>query len=285
MKKSTAGTLLVLPAAALIVLIMILPLFYTVFCSVSNMDYMQFGGLVGLRNFQKIFADPNTFYSLFITVIITFATVVLSMLGGTLLAVWADKKSRAFAYVIEIIGLIPWVTSMVVSGLLWKWILDGDMGLLNYLLSRIGIGKLSMLSSKTPAILATILVMSWRTIGYSMVMVLGGLKGLPGGLLEAGAVDGASERQIFWKIKVPLLKTPLLISFVVLTMSNFNNMTIPLVLTSGGPGNATNVISLMMYKMGFNYYQFGPACALAIVVFALNILLVAVYIKAMRYKL
>lgn len=276
---------MILPALAVIVLIMILPMFYTVFCSLSNMDYMNWGGLVGLDNFRNVLCDPDTYHALGITIVITFFSVILAMIGGTLLAIWADKKNRLVAYVIEILGLIPWVTSMVVSGLLWKWILDGDMGLLNYALSRLGLEKINILSNKSSAVLATILVMAWRTVGYAMVMVLSGLKGLPASLLEAGAVDGANGRQIFWKIKVPMLKTPLLISFIVLTMSNFNNMTIPLVLTSGGPGNATNVISLMMYKMGFNYYQFGPACALALVVFALNIVLTAIYIKAMRYKI
>jgi ABC-type sugar transport system permease subunit len=117
-----------------------------------------------------------------------------------------------------------------------------------------------------------------------MVMILAGLKGISGDLIEAAQVDGANGRQVFWRVKLPMIKTPALISSVVLTMSNFNNNTIPMVLTSGGPANATNVITLNLYRVGFTYFQFGKACALAFVVFTINILLVVFYVKAVRYE-
>ncbi len=285
MKRKMEGPLLVTPATFLIVMIMVVPLFYTIFCSLSKMDYMQYGGFIGLKNYIQVLTSASTWQSLLTTLVITFAGVVISLVLGSLLAIWVDKKRGMFAYLIELIGLIPWVISMVVAALLWKWVMDGDMGLFNYLRNLLGLENIYVFLKKDSAVMMTIFVMAWRTIGYSMVMILAGLKSLPREVIEAAQVDGANAFKTFWKIKLPMIKTPALISSVVLTMSNFNNVTIPLVMTSGGPGNATNVISLELYKMGFNYYQFGPASALSLLVFAINILFVVVYIKAVKYDL
>jgi ABC-type sugar transport system permease subunit len=103
--------------------------------------------------------------------------------------------------------------------------------------------------------------------------------------IEAAQVDGANSIQVFFKIKLHMIKTPALISSIVLTMSNFNNVTIPMILTSGGPGEATNVITLMLYRMGFGYYQFGLASALSFLVLLFNIILVVIYVKAVKYKI
>jgi ABC-type sugar transport system permease subunit len=278
------GPLLATPAMILIFFIMIFPLFYTVYCSLYNLDYMKFGNFLGLSNYIKIFKDAKFWPSLRVTFIISLVGVVVSLVIGTMLAVWVDKKQGLFGYIIQLTGLVPWVTSMVVAALLWKWVFDGEMGLLNYILSLLGIEPLNLFSTAPRAIGTTIFVIAWRTIGYSMVMILAGLKGISGDLIEAAQVDGANGWQVFWRVKLPMIKTPALISSVVLTMSNFNNNTIPMVLTSGGPANATNVITLNLYRVGFTYFQFGKACALAFVVFTINILLVVFYVKAVRYE-
>lgn len=285
MKRKTEGPLLVLPAVLLIMMIMVVPLFYTIYCSVSHIDYMQYSGFAGLSNYIKVLTDPDTWMSMRATLIITFAAVVISLVVGTLLAIWADRQKGIFAYLIELIGLIPWVISMVVAALLWKWVLDGDMGLFNYFRNCLGLDNIYVFLKKDMAVITTILVISWRTIGYSMVMALAGLKSLPQEVIEASHVDGANALQTFWRIKLPMIKTPVLISSITLTMSNFNNVTIPMVMTSGGPGKATNVISLAMYKMGFTYFQFGPASALAVVLFVINFIFVVVYIKAVKYDI
>ena len=103
------------------------------------------------------------------------------------------------------------------------------------------------------------------------------------GLLEAARVDGANTWQALMRIKLPLIKTPMLLSTIVLTMSNFNNNTVPLILTGGGPGTATNVISLELYRMGFTYYKFGLASALSVLVFLVNIVFVVLYVRMIKY--
>lgn len=281
--KYNLGTVLVLPATCLILLILISPLFFAFFISLYNADYLSLTTFVGLKNYVRILNNKQMIHSIGLTFFISFTGLAVSMVLGTALALWVDKKNGTFAYMIQLIGLIPWVTSMVVGGLLWKWILDPDLGLCNYLLKLVGLPAVNIYQTGASAVAAVILVMAWRTVGYAMVMILAGLKGIPSDVIEAGNVDGASRFQIFWMIKIPLIKTPLMISSIVLFMSNFNNVTIPMVLTGGGPGNATTVTSLELYRQAFSFYKFGDASALSFVIFLINAVLTIVYIKAVKY--
>ncbi len=281
--KYNLGLYLVLPATMLILIILISPLFYTLYLSVYNADYLNITTFQGIGNYIKILQNPQIIKSIGTTFYISLVGLAISMGLGTMLALWVDKKSGKFAYALQIVGLVPWVTSMVVGGLLWKWILDPDLGLCNYVLRTLKLPEVNIYQTGNTAIWAVIIVMAWRTIGYAMVMILAGLKGIPYDIIEASNVDGANKFQILWNIKFPMIKTPLMISSIVLFMSNFNNVTIPMVLTGGGPGNATTVTSLELYRMAFSFYKFGDASALSFILFVINAILTIVYIKAVKY--
>lgn len=174
---------------------------------------------------------------------------------------------------------------MVVAGLLWKWLFNGDLGLFNLFLGVFDIDPIYVIQNKNSAIIALIFVLVWRLVGYAMIMILAGLKGLDTSLLEAAKVDGASALQSLFYIKLPLIKTSLLLSTIVLTVSNFTNNTIPKVLTNGGPNNATNVITLLQYNLGFRYYDFGTSAALSVLIMLITSLIIVVYIKVSNYKI
>jgi len=116
-----------------------------------------------------------------------------------------------------------------------------------------------------------------------MVMILAGLKGIPHELIEAAEIDGANNWHILLNIRLPLIKTPILISSIVLMMSNFNNVVIPMALTGGGPANATNVVSLELYRQGFAYSAFDIASALAVVLLMINMIFIILYVRMLRY--
>ena len=118
-----------------------------------------------------------------------------------------------------------------------------------------------------------------------MIMILAGLKSLDTSLIEAAKVDGANPWQMLWRIKVPLIKTQMLLSVIVLTVSNFTNNTVPKVLTSGGPNDATNVITLFQYNLAFRYYQFGTSAALSIIIMLITSLIIVLYIKISDYRI
>lgn len=277
------GLFLTLPGMFLIVMILVVPLFCTVYSSLFKLDHLQNGGFVGFKNYVTLFQDPGIWASFGITILVTLVSAGISMVLGLVFALWIDRRTGAVAYLIQLIGLLPWVISMMVGTVLWRWILNGDTGLFNYFLRCLGIAPVAIFENKTASLDTLIVVMAWRTIGYSMVMILAGLKGVDKGLLEAARVDGANTWQALMRIKLPLIKTPMLLSTIVLTMSNFNNNTVPLILTGGGPGTATNVISLELYRMGFTYYKFGLASALSVLVFLVNIVFVVLYVRMIKY--
>lgn len=273
------------PAMAVLILCLILPLFYTIYCSLFKLDYLVNGGFVGMKNYVTLLTDRKVQDSLLLTLGITLISTLLSVLLGLAMALWIDRKTGFFAYLIEMLGLVPWVISMVVAGLLWRWLFHGDLGLFNMILRMFGLNPVYVVQNKIPAIIALIFVMVWRLVGYAMIMILAGLKGLDGGLIEAAKVDGASPFQLLIYIKLPLIKSSVLLSTIVLTISNFTNNTVPKVLTGGGPSNATNVITLYQYNLGFQYYKFGTSAALSVLIMLITSLIIVLYIKVSNYRI
>lgn len=273
------------PAMAVLILCLILPLFYTIYCSLFKLDYLVNGGFVGMKNYVTLLTDRKVQDSLLLTLGITLISTLLSVLLGLAMALWIDRKTGFFAYLIEMLGLVPWVISMVVAGLLWRWLFHGDLGLFNMILRMLGLNPVYVVQNKIPAIIALIFVMVWRLVGYAMIMILAGLKGLDGGLIEAAKVDGGSPFQLLIYIKLPLIKSSVLLSTIVLTISNFTNNTVPKVLTGGGPSNATNVITLHQYNLGFQYYKFGTSAALSVLIMLITSLIIVLYIKVSNYRI
>jgi ABC-type sugar transport system permease subunit len=270
---------------ALILFILVIPLFYAVYCSLFNLDYLVKGKFLGLGNYLYLLRDTEIAGSFLRTLIMTLSATFISLICGLIFALWIDRHSGSFAWAIEMICLIPWVLSMVVGALLWRWLFTSDFGLFDLLFGKLAGKPMHILSSVRSSQAVLVLVLAWRTIGYSMIMILAGLKALSFELIEAARIDGAGAWQILTRIKLPLIKTPMLVSSIVLTLSNFTNNTVPLVLTSGGPGSATNVITLHLYKMSFSYYQFGRSSALSVMVFAVTLLMVIFYIKVVDYEI
>lgn len=275
----------VAPAMLLLIFLLVIPLGYTLYCSLYNLDYLIKGDFVGVNNYLRLLKDARISRSILFTFEITIISTMISVGVGLVLALWVDREHGLFAYLIEMFGLVPWVISMMVAALLWRWLFNGDLGLFNMILKAFGHAPVYVVENKNSAIIALIFVLSWRLVGYAMVMILAGLKSLDSGLLEAARVDGATPLQLLWYIKLPLIKTQMLLSTIVLTVSNFTNNTVPKVLTSGGPNDATNVITLYQYNLGFRYYQFGTSAALSMMIMLITSLIIVLYIKVSDYRI
>jgi ABC-type sugar transport system permease subunit len=283
--KNVVGPLLAFPGFLLIMAVLVIPVGFSVYVSLYECDYLQFTEFLGLGNYIDVLTDRALLLDFARTFFVTFVSMGLSMVLGSLLAVWIISSRNLVAYILQMIGLIPWVTSMVVAALLWKWLLDQELGLINYIFSLVGLGRQTLLSSASTSIYGVIFVVTWRTIGYSMVMIVAGLKAIPFELEEAAEIDGCSGWQILRFVRLPLIKTQLMIASIVLTMSNFNNFVVPQTLTGGGPGMASRVITISMYKEGFTYARYGLASSIALLILVVNIILVVNYVKAVKYDI
>lgn len=283
-RKKLFPYVLLAPSILVIFFVLIVPLGYSVYCSLYKCNYMNFTDFVGLDNFIRVLSDITYLAAFGRTFLFTAASLVISLGFGVVFALWIHKYKGITAYAIELLVLIPWVTSQVVGTILWKWILNEDLGLLNYIIRVCGGSPLKLLSDPNIAQITLILVMSWRTIGYAMVNILAGLKSIPDNVEEAAIVDGVSKFQMLRYIRLPMIKTPLLISTIILTLSNINNLTVPLSLTGGGPGTATRVIMIPIYRLGFENYQFGTSSALSILLMIVTVVLSIVYVKVAKYE-
>lgn len=175
----------VAPAMLVLIFLLVIPLFYTLYCSLYNLDYLVKGDFVGLGNYLRLLKDVRISKSLLFTFEITIISTLLSVGIGLLLALWVDREHGLFAYLIEMFGLIPWVISMMVAALLWRWLFNGDLGLFNMILKALGHNPIYVVENKNSAIIALIFVLTWRLVGYAMIMILAGLKSLDPVLLEA----------------------------------------------------------------------------------------------------
>lgn len=273
------------PTLVFIVLFLVVPLGFAFYCSLYRADYMQFTRFLGFDNYVTILKDPAILKSIGRSLYISIISLGIALVTGIALAQWIHAASKGFAYFVQLMVLIPWVTSMVVAAMMWKWIFQDDAGLLNYFINRLGFEKIGFLTDPNVAIYTLIFVMTWRVIGYVVIQILAGLKSIPAEYEEAAFIDGANKWILFWKIRLPLVKTPLAISAIIVALSNMNNLTIPLTLLAGGPGTSTMVVSIEAYRQSFSYYHFGEASALSILLCCLNFVLMILYIKAVKYEL
>ncbi len=277
--------LLVAPSALITLLFLIIPVFYAFYCSLYRCDYMNFTQFLGFKNYSAVLHSKSFIASIWLTFKVSFISLAFSLVLGILTAVWIDKSRSGVAYIMELVILIPWVTSMVVSALLWKWLFQDSLGLINYLLNLIGLKPIKFLSSKTIAVWTLIFVMTWRVYAYVMIQILAGLKAIPRDYEEAASIDGANRFQLFFRIKIPLLKTPLAISCIIVALSNINNVVVPMTLTGGGPGKATMVMGIQVYNESFSYFHFGDSSAMSILMCLINFILIILYVKAVKYEI
>ena len=151
-KKKFFPYLLMSPTLLLVLIFLIIPLAFAFYCSLYRCDYMQFSKFMGLQNYADVLMDPDILASIGRSFFVSMLSLVLALVLGVLLALWIHMLTKGAAYILQLLVLIPWVTSMIVAAMLWKWIFQDDTGLLNYLLSLFGVGNVGFLTVKTIAI-------------------------------------------------------------------------------------------------------------------------------------
>jgi len=273
--------LMVAPAVVVLSIFSLAPTLYGALVSLFNVQFVELLAFVGLDNYVTIFSSPDFWQSLRVTLVFTVFSVVLTVGLGFGLALLANR-SRGLVPTFRTLAVVPWVTSYVVVYLIFKWILNYDDGLINVVLASSGLRKVGWLLDPTLAMGSLIVVDTWRNAPYAMILLLAGLQTIPDEIYEAAAADGASPWGAFWSMTLPLMKLPLAIVLVLLTIVNFNTLVAMLVLTGGGPGRSTEPLSLLMYNQAFSYFRMGPAASIAMFIFALNLVLSLGYVRLLR---
>jgi multiple sugar transport system permease protein len=284
MHSGRAGLLYIVPAFALLGLVLFSPVFYGFWFSLFRIQYGAPTDFIGLDNFVRLLDDPTLGGTVRRSAVFAASAVFLTVTISLALAVWIHKLGERRGFIVQMIVIVPWIISTVVATLLFRWVFVNDIGLALSLARWAGLGEIRILNDPTSAMALLIAVSVWKRIGYAVIILLAGLKSIPDDYEEAARIDGATGWQIFRRITLPLLKTPLLLVTIVLTLSNLNTVETPLVLTGGGPGDATRILPMDVFDRAFVTYDLGSATALALVMFLGNILLVLAYVRLARWK-
>ncbi|QHY94415.1 L-arabinose transport system permease protein AraP [Streptomyces sp. S4.7] len=242
-------------------------------------DYDILAGTVsfnGLDNFQEIFSDETWNASMWHTVVFTFFTVPVAMAIAVVLAILLSVKMRAASWYRTAV-FMPHVTATVAIALVWMWMFEPRLGVVNTMLGWVGIDGPVWLADPDWALTAVIVVSIWKGIGIKMLIYLAALQAMPEDVYEAARIDGASQVRQFFSITLPLLKPATFFVLVVSIIDSFQAFDQLYVLTpDGGPGNSTTVMTYEIYRTAFKEFNMGAACAQSVVLFAFLLVLMLI---------
>ncbi|WP_343063244.1 sugar ABC transporter permease [Halobacillus locisalis] len=235
---------------------------------------------IGVSHYANNLTDVRLWRSLGNTFVFTFVSVGFELVLGMAIALLINKAFFGRGLVRASI-LIPWAIPTAVSAMMWKYLYDGQNGIIAKFFAEIGIIENMSVLLTTPvgAMASVILTDVWKTTPYMALLLLAGLQTIPSSLYEAASIDGASKWKQFINITLPLIKSSILVALLFRTLDAFRVFDLIYVLTGGGPANSTEVISLLAYKVMFQQTNFGEGSALAVIVFICVAIISSIYIK------
>jgi multiple sugar transport system permease protein len=282
-----APYLFLLPGAALFITFMAWPMVQAFRMSLYDWNVLPGGDstFVGADNYVRAAGDPVFWRALVNTGVYMLATVPTQMALGLVIAVLLDRIRRG-RVLFRTLFYLPVVTSWVVVSLLFKYLFNSQAGLVNHVLTdTLGVldGNVPWLQGRWTALAVIALLGIWKGVGWSMLIFLAGLRGIPGELLDAAAVDGASPVQRFFRVILPLLKPVIAFVTIMLVIGGFNVFISVFLLTGGGPSRQTEVLLTYMYDQAFGFLEFGYGAAIAYVLTAIVFGVSVLQMRLFRY--
>lgn len=281
--KKTIFSFLLIPTA-MYVFFVIQPLVMTFVYSFTDWDGVSTSySFLGFKNFIKLLHDDffwNAFFNnlKWLAVMVSCPTL-LGLLLASLLS--RDLKGAMF---FKVIFYLPTVLSYMVTGLLWSWVYEPNIGILNLFLRSVGLNEITKAWLADPAtvLFAIAIAATWRQTGFSMVLYLAGLNGVPKDIIESAKIDGATGWRLFWKIIFPLLKSSTAVVITFSLIDSFTVFDIIFTMTQGGPYRQSEVLAVYLYKEAFWNYRAGYASSIAVMLFVIVLIITSVYIRASK---
>jgi multiple sugar transport system permease protein len=279
--------LFVSPAMILLIAFGIVPILVAAVISTTNMNISAFASwsnvdFVGADNYTKLFADPDFWQAIGNTGLFAVFGVPAIVVVSLIVALLLGRSQGAFFRSLRAFYFIPAITAIVAISLIWGYLYNTQFGLLNYLLSLVGVPQVQWLSDPVLAKFSVALVAVWRGTGLNIIIFLAALQGVPREYLEAASLDGAGEWKKTFSIVLPLLRFAIFFVSVTTTIAWLQFFDEPFVLTDGGPLGATTSASIFLYKEGFRLNQFGYASAGSIVLFVIIALITLIQLRLRR---
>jgi multiple sugar transport system permease protein len=269
-----------LPALLFLLAVSIAPLLYSLVVSFLRYNLMNPDrrGFIGLRNFRLLLESPDFWNSLFVTLKFVAIAVSVELLLGLGLALVLSRELPGMGLFRSLI-LVPLALAPVVVGLLWRFMLGTEYGILNFLISAIGFSRTDFLSNTTLALPVIALVDVWQWTPFMFLILLAAIQALPHDPYEAAAIDGASTWETIVHITLPQLKYPILVALLLRTIDAFRVYDLIFMMTRGGPVNATDTLSWSVYNVGFRTFNMGYAAALSWIMLIIVTIVVTIFIR------
>lgn len=274
----------VLPAAIYIAIMIVIPIFYNIVMSFRNIDLMNFRSgesvFIGLENYRELLTDRTFRTALFNTFSFTVWCLIFQFTIGFAMALLYSRKFRGAPYIRGIV-VVAWMLPMIAVAGVFKFMFNSENGIINYLMMQVGLIQepIQWLAHGNTAMQAIITANVWKGVPFNMILLATALTTLPTDIYESANLDGASVLQRFWYITLPLLK-PAIISVLTLGfIYTFKVFDLVYVMTGGGPGSSTEMLSTLAYRYSFNDYNFSLGASAANVLFFLLMLVGLVYIR------
>ena len=272
-----APYLFILPAVVVMAIGLIYPVIDAFYLSLYDwqigtpLDSAEF---IGLAQYQRMLNDDAVYNSIWVTFKFGFWVITIEMVLGVALALLLEKPIRG-ASLFRTIFILPLMVSPVVVGLIWRYLFNTRVGWINYYLEQWGFEGLNWLGEPGLAMFAIIFTDIWQWTPFIFIIVIAGLQALPSEIVEAAKIDGANWWQTIFLVKLPMIRSILLIAFLMRLIDVFRALEVMYILTYGGPGNSTELLSLHIYKSAFDSQQLGYAAAISalliVIVFLLSL--------------
>lgn len=274
----------IFPTIVFILVLVTWPILYTIRISLSSwkMGNSEAIDFIGIANYIELFKDERFWDAFGRTISYTFWAVGLETILGVAIALLVGKIKRK-TNIVRTIFLLPMVATPVAIGILWKLMYDPTIGILNMILSGLGLPTSSWLSSSDSVFSSLIIMDVWEWTPMIMLMVLAGLSGLGDDVFESAKVDGANEMQIITKISLPMLAPTILMAVLLRMIDALKTFDQIYSTTSGGPGYSSENLNILSYRYAFEYFYMGKACALLMVFFIVVLAFALIYIFAKKW--
>ena len=283
-RNSKLGMLLVLPATLIMLCVVVYPLSLNIKMSFQKILMMKpYLGtpFVWFENYQKVLAEPTFWRAAGNSLTWTIGSVSLQVLAGLIISSLLNAPIKARG-LFRGVMMIPWITPGVVAALTWKWMYDGEFGILNHILMQLHLiqNPIVWLGTMKTAMPALIVQHAWKNAPFIAVMLLASMQTIPGELYEAASIDGAGGWKKFLHVTLPQIRPTLFLTTLLSTIWTFNSFDTIWLLTEGGPSGATETLTTFVYKATFQAFNLGKAAAIAVLMFIALLGLVVTYAKA-----
>nr|WP_315227829.1 sugar ABC transporter permease [uncultured Limnohabitans sp.] len=276
--EKTLAVLLLAPAFALLLAIVVYPIGKLIYNSLFAID--KDGAFLGLQNYIDVWQDPLFWNATQNTLLITLITVPGALLVGLALALLANLPFKR-KWPVRLSLLLPWALPLSFAGLIFAWFFHTEYGVVNDVLMRLGLQDepTSWLLKPRWAFAAICLTIIWKTASFMALILLAGLQMIPRSLYEAAEVDGANLWQQFWQITIPMLMPSIVVALIFRTITALQTFDIPYTMTKGGPGEATETLAMLIHKYTIDYSDIGFGSTLAVFMFVISLFVTGFYLN------